>query len=301
LDRDRLAETCSGLTEAVCVKFGADRAESLVAAALPFSEGPPGPPEWTLGMDGPLATIARFARADWYAELTSRLRLAATYAREELSRLGVNPGLARDWRYLANSGLPERELAIEAGLGRLGRHGLVMVGGHGSAVVLGLLLLPMPIAGAGSAAGAAAIRASLHESCANCGACIAACPTGALNASEAPGGASFSRELCLQHWSSVPGPLPSEVEAAWGGRLYGCDACQEACPLFKPDPAAICERGLLGPGLPAAWVASAPPDRLRERLRASALGMKWISPEALARNARLVLARTSHQARTYKL
>jgi hypothetical protein len=292
--KDVLREACSGLDEAARARYGVDRARSAVAAALPFGEGPAEVPEWARGMPGPLARIARFARANWYAELSSRLRAAAVLARAALDAAGLDPGRPRDWRCLSNSGLPERRLAVEAALGSLGRHGLVMVSGHGSAVVLGLLLIPVAIVdrrfgrggapllggGAGPAIGA---HLRLSASCESCGACVAACPTGALR------GGSFARELCLQHWSSIRGALPQEIEAAWGDRLYGCDSCQEACPLFAPDPSARTGRGLLGPGLPAPYVAEAAPGELGERLRGSALGMGWISLEALARNARLAL------------
>jgi epoxyqueuosine reductase QueG len=281
-----LREACAGLSAAARARYGADRARSAVAAALPFGEGPPEPPEWARGMEGPLAALARFARADWYAELSARLRAAAALTRNALAAAGIDAGSPRDWRYLSNSGLPERRLAVAAGLGSLGRHGLVMAGGHGSAVVLGLLLMPIPLEpepGTRIARDAehSAAQAALHECCVACEACVAACPTGALG----PG--TFDRRLCLQHWSSIPGRLPRAVEAAWGDRLYGCDACQEACPLFKPDPAARTGRGLLGPGLPARFVAAASPEGLKELLRGSALGMSWISPEALARNAGL--------------
>jgi epoxyqueuosine reductase len=276
-----LREACAGLPEAARARYGVDRARSAAAAALPFGEGPPEPPEWARGMEGPLAALARFARADWYAELSARLRAAAALTRKALEAAGIEAGSPRDWRYLSNSGLPERRLAVEAGLGSMGRHGLVMVSGHGSAVVLGLLLMPIPLEPEGERTAPHDALPCLSASCEGCDACVAACPTGALG----PG--AFDRRLCLQHWSSIPGRLPPAVEAAWGDRLYGCDACQAACPLFRPDPAARTERGLLGPGLPARFVAAASPRELKELLRGSALGMGWISPEALARNAGL--------------
>lgn len=73
--------------------------------------------------------------------------------------------------------------------------------------------------------------------CGSCRACIEACPTGALSQSRdgQAGGILYQRELCLQHWSALSGGLPPEIEAAWAGRLYGCDACLEACPRFHPD------------------------------------------------------------------
>jgi len=233
---------------------------------------------------GPLARIARFARADWYAELRARLQNAASRMRFRIKEGGAEPGPSRDWRYFANSRLPERRLALEAGLGMLGRHGLVMVPGHGSAVVLGILLLPASVIVPPGFAQEPPQSGPPSASCAVCEACEEACPTGALSPKR-----GFVRELCLQHWSSLPGALPPAVEAVWGDRLYGCDLCQEACPLFEPDASAETSRGRLGPGLPAAWLAAAPEGEIRTALKGSVLGMRWIAIEALRRSAALVL------------
>lgn len=299
-----LCRICAGLPETLKAKYGLENARGAVAAALPYSDGIMEMPKWARSFSGPRALIARFARADWYGELRSRLKAASEMARRSLLEAGIEPGPARDWRCLANSGLPERRLALEAGLGRLGRHGLVMVPGHGSAVVLGIMLIPLPMNGteqdgdprqAKLCPQPAEIKSVLHELCPSCGACVAACPTRALGLAEPRGSDSFEhaivfhRERCLQNWSAIPGPLPPDIERSWGQSLYGCDLCQELCPLFQPDPTAQTERGRLGPGLPALWFIQASPAEVKERLRGSVLGRNWIPPEALVRNARLVL------------
>jgi epoxyqueuosine reductase QueG len=288
-----LRDACSGMPASLRDRLGIDDASCAVVAALAYGEGPDAPPPSAslppfAAFPGPLARLARFARADWYAELGARLRDAAARIRRRILEEGGDPGPAREWRYFVNSALPEKRLALEAGLGRLGRNGLVLLPEQGSAVVLGALLLPArvrrmeirpsPPRDPPNAEGLAA------PFCVGCGACIAACPTRALDAKR-----GFDRERCLQHWSSIPGALPPEVEAAWGDRLYGCDACQEACPRYKPDASARTNRGLLGPGLPAAWLVSAPESEIRYALRRTVLGMRWIAIGALKRNAGLAL------------
>lgn len=280
-----LREACSGLPEPLRDSLGVEAAGGAIAAALPYGEGPPSPPAWA---GQPLARLAFFARANWYAELGARLEAAASRIRRRLREEGFEPGKRREWRYFANSRLPEKRLALASGLGRLGRHGLVMLPGPGSAVVLGLLLSPLEV----EAPEAVPVR--LDDACEGCGACVAACPTGALKA--VPGaplseGEGFVRELCLQNWTTIPGPLPPAIEAAWGNRLYGCDACQEACPRFAPDPAAVTGRGLLGPGLSAPWLAASTEAEIKTALRGSVLGMRWIPVEALRRNAALSAGR----------
>jgi epoxyqueuosine reductase QueG len=288
LGEDALASACSGLGPEARSRYGLDSARSALVAALPYGEGPRGGPAWASAWGaehpGPLAAIGRFARANWYAELVARLEAAIASSREGLSLAGIEPGQPKAWRRMANSGLPEKRMALASGLGSLGRHGLVMVPPHGSAVVLGVLLLPIALEDSAPRA------AQFSSLCESCGLCAAACPTGALSGSyglDSGDGrlVGFKRELCLQHWSSVPGELPPAVDAAWGDRLYGCDVCQEACPLFRPDPGASTERGLLGPGLPASWLVSASEEEIRANLKGSALGMAWISPVALKRNA----------------
>jgi epoxyqueuosine reductase len=292
-------EKCwSSLSPSLRAKFGLEDCKSLVVAALAYGEGPAEAPVWARGYAGPALALARFARADWYGELSSRLWAAGRAARAGLLERGLDPGPKGQWRHLANSGLPEKRLALAAGLGRLGRNGLVLVGsderGHaagiGPGVVLGLLLLPLDLAGAAkSGLDFSADRGG--EACLACRACVDACPTGALGPKGRPQAApaSFARELCLQHWSALPGALPPAIEAAWGRRLYGCDSCLEACPFFRPDPAARTEKGLLGPGLPADWILAASEAELRSRLKGTTLGRAWMSLDAWRRNAGLAL------------
>jgi len=285
LSGGRLGAACDGLGMEKRSRYGLDRARGAVAAALAYGDGfvpgAEGPPKLWDGFSGPIARIARFAGANWYAELGSRLDLAAAKARAALREGALDPGPDGDWRRLVNSGLPEKRLALEAGIGKLGRHCLLMLPDAGSAVVLGILLVPLTLPDSAESPAAAAPQEMLDPDCADCGACVAACPTGALK-----GDGSLERELCVQHWSSIAGGLPDAVEAAWGDRLYGCDACQEACPRFRPDVSARTERGPLGPGIPAAWIASASDEEIRAGLKGSALGQAWISIDALKRNAR---------------
>jgi epoxyqueuosine reductase len=63
-----------------------------------------------------------------------------------------------------------------------------------------------------------------------CDRCIKACPTGSLFAPYA-----MSMASCVSYLTSLS-PEPPEEEsliAAMGSWIYGCDACQEACPFNK--------------------------------------------------------------------
>ncbi len=67
----------------------------------------------------------------------------------------------------------------------------------------------------------------------NCGKCIEACPTHTLCAPYTMsmiGCISFQTNLSTNMGMGVPSP---EMTEQIGGRLYGCDACQDACPYNK--------------------------------------------------------------------
>jgi epoxyqueuosine reductase QueG len=298
LSGDDLRLACADMSPEARSRCGVDGSGGAIAAALAYGPGAEpaapavGDTERVAGVSGRLARLAAFARSNWYAELLARLKAASAAARAALEAArpeAARPEAARPpsakegWRCFVNSRLPEKRLALAAGLGELGRHGLVMVPGSGSAVILGIIVLPSSMAWLLEAAPAArAARPPLSRACASCSACVEACPTQALR-----GDGTLVREACIQHWSALPGPLPEAVEAAWGDRLYGCDTCQEACPLFHPDPAASTARGVLGPGLPAERFSIAGEAEIAALIRGSALDMGWISTQALRRNAGL--------------
>jgi epoxyqueuosine reductase QueG len=217
----------------------------------------------------------------------------------------------RNWHRLANSRLPEKALAVEAGLGFIGKNSLLIVDRGiepiGPSVVLGLLLMPVSVENArramiGSAEGAFADpdlpyvpeesdcaaggaiptgRGKAGFTCGACQSCFDACPTKAIR----PEG-GIRRELCLQHWAAVPGKLPEIVEANWGKRLYGCDLCMEACPWFRDASLdSLPSQGVLGPSLPAGFFLASTDNEIRLRLYGTALGLGWMRPDAFRRNA----------------
>jgi len=191
--------------------------KSLICAAFPY-----GPEHITPGK------LSLYARgADYHQVLRARLIPVA----EELARR--YPGCRFDF-YADVSPFPEVRGAGLAGLGRLGKNGLLITENAGSFVFLGFL----------------ATDAALPETggeiipCRGCGACQTACPGGAL-------GEGLDQERCLsaitQQRGELTGPQADLVKQ--GGLLWGCDRCQLACPenrhrtvfalpefLPQPDP-----------------------------------------------------------------
>ncbi|HNY13340.1 MAG TPA: 4Fe-4S double cluster binding domain-containing protein, partial [Candidatus Wallbacteria bacterium] len=66
-----------------------------------------------------------------------------------------------------------------------------------------------------------------------CGKCIESCPTRTLCAPytmSMPGCMSFQTSVSTQFGMGVPSMEMAEMGGGW---LYGCDACQDACPFNK--------------------------------------------------------------------
>jgi epoxyqueuosine reductase QueG len=284
----------SGADAPGCAERAAGAA-SVAVVALRYGEGEFGDAaaagELRAGAapDETAVRLARFARANWYRELSGRLQAAVSATIAQAARTGLALPPAKAWRRLVNSGLPEKPSAAAAGLGWLGRNGLLVAakgkGADGpefsSAVVLGLLLCPVDLEPP-----EAEPRA---RRCGSCRRCVESCPTGALGA--AGGEPSFARELCIQHWTALAGELPGPIADALGGRLYGCDSCLEACPYFSTDSDAADAPGRLGPALSARRILELDDTALRRAFAGTALDRSWMSLDAFRRNARLALDR----------
>jgi epoxyqueuosine reductase QueG len=112
---------------------------------------------------------------------------------------------------LRDASLPARSLALLGG-GRMGKNGFYYHPGFGSLVHIQTVRLAF--AAAGPAAG--------PQACLACGACIRACPTGALG----PGGLDVSK--CMR--SHMDGHVPDGMKPHLY-QLLGCEKCQTACPM----------------------------------------------------------------------
>ena len=123
------------------------------------------------------------------------------------------------------------------------------------------------------------------DGCGPCRRCVDACPTGAI---VAPGVIDARR--CLAWLVQAPGDLPEQLREALGDRIYGCDDCQDVCPVNR--------RSVAGGGAPSAEDDARPRVDLVALLRADdetllAAHGRWYIPERdprhLRRNALVAL------------
>jgi len=209
--------------------------------------------------------IAAYARHDHYADLRASLEAVA----ERLRSDGWLAIVVAD-----DNALVDRAAAVRAGVGWWGRNANVLVPGRGSWFVLGSVVTDAPLTPS----------TPLDDGCGTCRQCLDGCPTGAI----LDNGVIDARR-CLAWLVQAPGPIPREFREALGGRLYGCDDCQEACPVGRPERTTE-GRVDLGADIESSDVLDATDDELLERF-----GRWYIAerdPRYLRRNALVALGNT---------
>ncbi len=217
--------------------------------------------------------VARYARGEDYHDA---LRRELRGVIEDLRLL--SPAGARFRVCVDTAPLLEREIAARAGLGFLGKNGLLIVPGVGSEVVVGEILTDLELAPSAAPADPFADR------CGTCRACLEACPTNAF-----VGPRLVDARRCVAYLTiEKRGPFTPDEEATLGGRLFGCDVCQDVCPFNAAlDPE----------GPPRGPFASIDPEELvgldeaAFRARFSRTALWRATAEGLARNARAAVAR----------
>lgn len=162
----------------------------------------------------PEPPIARYARGrDYHATLKDRLR----HFRRLLEEL--SPGI-ETYGSIDHGPMLEKIWAARAGLGYVGKNGCLITERFGSYVNLAVLLLDAPVDGY---AGGPAV-----DRCGTCSACISSCPTDAIVSESV---VDAGRCLSYQTIENRHGIVPESVRPAFAGVVFGCDLCQDVCPL----------------------------------------------------------------------
>ncbi len=118
--------------------------------------------------------------------------------------------------------LPERALAMLGGIGRRGRNGLIHTQRYGSYVFLSEILTDMPL----RSIEVIPESFDLHPLCTGCMRCVKACPGKVL------GEKYLYVNKCLSYRSQEKN-IDGFSMSLFRGRLFGCDTCQEVCPINK--------------------------------------------------------------------
>ncbi len=165
--------------------------------------------------DAPTAqAIARYARGrDYHNGLRKKLRQLAAFVR----RLGTQEAPVRARPLVDDAPVLERAWAARAGLGFVGKNGLLIVPGQGSFILLGEVITTLALTP----------DVPVEGRCGACTRCLDVCPTQA-----------FARPFVLDARRCVAyltieqrGAIPPDLRDGVGGHLFGCDDCQTVCPF----------------------------------------------------------------------
>jgi len=162
------------------------------------------------------AFVARYARGrDYHRLLKNRCRKLTDALRRHAPDFA---GRA----FVDSAPLAERSLAAAAGVGWIGRNGLLIVPGLGSYVLLCEIVCNLPLAP----------DQPMESQCGDCTACLRACPTGAIAENSLVDARRCISYLTIEH----RGEIPESLREAIGRCVFGCDRCQEACPQNRDVP-----------------------------------------------------------------
>lgn len=169
----------------------------------------------------PRGRISRYAWGDDYHEIIKpKLQQFAAwlreYARNDVPEVGT--------RLFVDTGrMVDRAVAQRAGLGWYGKNTNILTKGWGSWVFLAEIVTNLPLGGDGGQNYDKPSKAS----CGNCDICLRACPTAAL-----PAPYVLDNTRCISFLTiELRGSIPLELRPLMGNLIFGCDICQQVCPV----------------------------------------------------------------------
>ncbi|HKA76614.1 MAG TPA: tRNA epoxyqueuosine(34) reductase QueG [Pseudolabrys sp.] len=158
------------------------------------------------------AAISVYAKGDDYHELI-KARL------KELARWLVSNAGGDVKVFVDTAAVMEKPIAERAGLGWQGKHTNLVSRQYGSWLFLGAIFTTLDLP----------VDRAEPDNCGSCRACLDVCPTAAFPAPYKLDARRCISYLTIEH----KGPIPRDLRASMGNRIYGCDDCLAVCPWNK--------------------------------------------------------------------
>ena len=183
-------------------------ARSIICLGLNYHQ-PSGPEP-----SAPAGKVALYAWGkDYHRVMKSRMR---QYVEELSGRLGVD--ISARW-YVDDGPMLDRAAAQRSGLGWFGKNTNILTSSHGSWVFLGQVITDLELES----------DEPSRKTCGSCVRCIDACPTGAIIAPYV-----IDNSRCISHLTiENRGPIPRELRPQMLDWVFGCDICQDVCPVNR--------------------------------------------------------------------
>ena len=189
-------------------------ARSIICLGLSYlgDDWPEGPSTGS-GQKG-MGRVARYAWVrDYHRVMKRRMR---EFVRSVERELGAE--IAARW-YVDDGPMLDRAAANRAGIGWFGKNTNILNPAFGSWVFLGQVITDLELEP----------DAPLKKSCGSCVRCIEDCPTGAIVAPYVVDNARCISYLTIEN----RGAIPRELRPLMQDWVFGCDICQDVCPVNR--------------------------------------------------------------------
>ncbi|MEJ5225621.1 MAG: tRNA epoxyqueuosine(34) reductase QueG [Anaerolineales bacterium] len=205
---------------------------AILVLGTPYHPHPAAP---TPQPPAPLGEVAAYASGDDYHEtLPPRLQALVQFIEDQVGHPVPN-------RWYTDTGpLLERDLAMRAGLGWIGKNTCLINPRQGSyfflaEILLGLDLTPDP--------------PFATDHCGACTRCLNACPTQCILPNR-----TLDARRCISYLTiELKDTIPHDLRPLIGNHVFGCDICQQVCPWNRfartGDPAFAPRPGISAPPL----------------------------------------------------
>ncbi len=167
---------------------------------------------------GPRGRISRYAWGDDYHDIIKpKLQQFAAWLRDYAAAEMESTLEAR--LFVDTGRIVDRAVAQRAGLGWYGKNTNILTKGWGSWVFLAEIVTNLPLP----------LDEPLKANCGQCEICLHACPTGAI-----PRPHEVDSTRCISFLTiELRGSIPLELRPLMGNLIFGCDICQDVCPVNR--------------------------------------------------------------------
>lgn len=156
-----------------------------------------------------------------YATYQDYHTLLKQKAHELLDKVAHKSGIGINYRVFVDSApVMEKDTAYMAGAGWIGKHSLLITPKYGSYLLLGCILTDLDLP---------ASPPFTQNLCGNCRRCIQSCPTACITDQH-----TIDANKCIAYLTiEYKGIIPRDLRPRIGQWIFGCDICQNNCPINK--------------------------------------------------------------------
>ena len=185
-----------------------DGAKSVISLAVSYLGDSP---------ENPKANYGKTARYSWGDDYHATIKARIKEFTNSLKDI-VGPNV-RTRAFVDDGPMNDRAAARRSGLGWVGKNTNVISPRFGSWILLGQVVTDLHVEP----------DTPLKKTCGSCVRCIDDCPTGAIVAPYV-----IDNTKCISYLTiELKGSIPIELRSLVGDWVFGCDICQDVCPVNR--------------------------------------------------------------------